>query len=162
VLIAADLISGMAMPRYRGAHMNDGKDKAANVLDRYRAAVFNKNVESMLDLYADNVRVFDAWNVWEYDGALSWRLAIEQWFGSLQDEAVEVGVADVRADEGSDLAFISAVLTYTAVSGKGVALRSIQNRLTWVLTRRDEMWRIVHEHTSAPIGFEDLKAIIQR
>ncbi len=142
--------------------MNDSKDKAANVLDRYRAAVFDKDVEGMLALYADNVRVFDAWNVWEYDGAPAWRLIIEQWFGSLQDEAVEVGMADVRTDEGSDLAFISAVVTYTAVSEKGVALRSMQNRLTWALMRREGTWRIVHEHTSAPIGFEDLKAIIHR
>lgn len=52
--------------------MNDSKDKAANVLDRYRAAVFDKDVEGMLDLYADDVRVFDAWNVWEYDGAPAW------------------------------------------------------------------------------------------
>jgi uncharacterized protein (TIGR02246 family) len=142
--------------------MNDSKDKAANVLDRYRAAVFDKDVEGMLALYADNVHVFDTWNVWEYDGVPAWRSAIEQWFGSLQDEAVEVGVADVRTDEGSDLAFISAVVTYTAVSEKGVALRSIENRLTWVLTRHEETWKIVHEHTSVPVGFEDLKAITRR
>jgi uncharacterized protein (TIGR02246 family) len=142
--------------------MNDSKDAAANVLDRYRAAVFDKDVEGMLALYADDVRVFDAWNVWEYDGAPAWRPAIEQWFGSLQEETVEVDVADVRTDERSDLAFISAAVTYTAVSGRGVALRSMQNRLTWALTQRDGTWRIVHEHTSAPIGFEDLKAITQR
>lgn len=142
--------------------MSDRKDLAANVLDRYRTAVFDKDVEGMLDLYADDVRVFDTWNVWEYDGAPAWRPAIEQWFGSLQEETVEVDVADVRTDERSDLAFISAVVTYTAVSGKGVALRSMQNRLTWALMRREGTWRIVHEHTSVPIGFEDLKAITRR
>lgn len=80
----------------------------------------------------------------------------------MQDETVQVDVADVRTDERSDLARLSAVVTYTAVSEKGAALRSMQNRLTWVLMRRDETWRIVHEHTSAPIDFEDLKAITQR
>lgn len=42
------------------------------------------------------------------------------------------------------------------------SLRSIQNRLTWVLMRREQTWRIVHEHTSAPIGIEDLNAIARR
>lgn len=142
--------------------MNESKDRAANVLDRYRAAVFDKDVDGMLALYADDVRVFDAWNVWEYDSAPAWRPAILQWFGSLQDETVEVGVADVRTDERPDLAFISAVVTYTAVSENGSALRSLQNRLTWVLVPYGETWKIAHEHTSMPVGIEDLGAITRR
>lgn len=142
--------------------MSHGKSEAAKLLDRYRAAVFDKDVEGLLALYTDNVHVFDAWNVWEYDGAPAWRSAFEAWFGSLQDETVQVDVADVRTDEGSDLAFVSAVVTYTAVSGKGAALRSLQNRLTWVLGRREGTWKIVHEHTSVPVDIEDLKAIIRR
>jgi ketosteroid isomerase-like protein len=35
-------------------------------------------------------------------------------------------------------------------------------RVTWSLARRESAWKIVHEHTSAPIGFKDLKAILQR
>jgi hypothetical protein len=38
----------------------------------------------------------------------------------------------------------------------------MQNRLTWALTRREGALKIVHEHTSAPVGFDDLKAILRR
>jgi hypothetical protein len=38
----------------------------------------------------------------------------------------------------------------------------MQNRLSWVLKTGGHVRRIVHEHTSAPMGFEDMKAILQR
>jgi hypothetical protein len=38
----------------------------------------------------------------------------------------------------------------------------MQTRLTWVLRTRGHVLRIVHEHTSAPVGFDDSKAILQR
>jgi hypothetical protein len=36
----------------------------------------------MIALYDDEVRVFDAWGVWVYEGAPVWRKAIERWFMS--------------------------------------------------------------------------------
>ena len=38
----------------------------------------------------------------------------------------------------------------------------MQNRISWVLKTSGHVLRIVHEHTSAPIGFEDTKAILER
>jgi uncharacterized protein (TIGR02246 family) len=142
--------------------MGDIEDQIATVLSRYRMAVFEKDVDGMIALYADDVRVFDAWGVWKYEGASAWREAVEKWFGSLQDETIEVGLEEVRTAGGSDLAVVSAIATFSAVSAKGEELRSMQNRVTWSLARREGAWKIVHEHTSAPIGFEDLKAILQR
>ena len=139
--------------------MSDIEDPAAEALSRYRTAVHNKDVEAMMAPYADDVRVFDAWGVWAYDGAAAWRQAVETWFGSLRDETVRVGWEDVRTEVGSDLAVVSAIATYAAISVNGDQLRSLQNRMTWSLARRENAWKIVHEHSSAPIGLEDLKAI---
>jgi hypothetical protein len=38
----------------------------------------------------------------------------------------------------------------------------MHNRLSWVLRTSGHVLRIAHEHTSAPIGFEDMKAILKR
>ena len=38
----------------------------------------------------------------------------------------------------------------------------MQNRISWVLRTSGHVLRIVHEHTSAPIGFTDMKAMLQR
>ena len=44
----------------------------------------------------------------------------------------------------------------------GAALRAMQNRITWGLRESGHVFRIAHEHTSAPLGFEDSKAILTR
>ena len=70
--------------------------------------------------------------------------------------------SEVRVLAGQPIAVLDAIVTYAAESTKGEALRSMQNRITWVLRETGHVLRIVHEHTSAPIGFEDSKAILTR
>jgi hypothetical protein len=112
-------------------------------------------------LYDTRVRVFDAWGVWSYEGSAAWRRAIEGWFGSLGTEKVKVTFDDVQTSVGRELSLVTAVVTYAGLSAEGQQLRAMQNRLTWGLRATDGL-RIVHEHTSAPIGFSDSKAILQR
>jgi hypothetical protein len=38
----------------------------------------------------------------------------------------------------------------------------MQNRMSWGLKTSGHVLRIFHEHTSAPVGFEDMKAILVR
>jgi hypothetical protein len=57
---------------------------------------------------------------------------------------------------------LSAIVTYAGVSAEGEPLREMQNRLSWALRWTGHVPRIVHEHTSAPIAFDDTKAILRR
>jgi len=129
--------------------------------ERYAMAVSAKDVDALLQLYADDVRVFDAWGVWSYEGDRAWRGAVEGWFSSSGSENLRVTFDDVRAIEEGDLWHASAIVTYSAITAAGDVLRALQNRLTWVL-RPSPSLRIVHEHTSAPIGVDDMKAMLRR
>jgi uncharacterized protein (TIGR02246 family) len=126
------------------------------VLEAYAAAVRAKDVEGFVGLYADDVRTFDLWSEWSYDGKAAFRGMVTEWFGSLpDDEVVAVSFDDVRAQTGSDVAAVSAFTTFAAVAPDGTELRSMNNRLTWVLRKNaDGAWKIAHEHTSAPAGDE--------
>lgn len=134
----------------------------ARILGLYEAAVFKKDVDAFMRLYDPAVRVFDAWGVWSYEGAPAWQRAVEGWFTSLGTERVKVRFEDVHSWPGKDVTSISAIVTYAGHSAEGVQLRAMQNRLTWVLRTVGHVARIVHEHTSAPIGFDDSKAILVR
>ena len=81
---------------------------------------------------------------------------VAEWFGSLpDDEVVAVRFDDVRTQAGEDVAAVNAFTTFAAVSPDGTELRSMNNRLTWVLRKdADGAWKIAHEHTSAPAGDE--------
>ena len=126
------------------------------MLNAYVAAVRAKDVDAFVGLYADDVRNFDLWAEWSYDGKEALRGMVAAWFGSLpDDEVVAVKFDDVRTQAGADVAAVSAFTTFAAESPDGAELRSMSNRLTWILRREaDGDWKIAHEHTSAPAGEE--------
>ena len=142
--------------------MSDTEKALTRIIETYKSAVFAKDVEALMRLYDQKVRVFDAWGVWSYESAESWQRTVESWFNSLGNERVKVTFDDVVLSDARESAIVSAIVTYASVSPEGTTLRSMQNRLTWGLKTSGHVLRIVHEHTSAPIGFEDQKAILQR
>ena len=142
--------------------MSDIEKQVLKALETYKSAVLAKDAETFMHLYDAEVRVFDTWGVWSWEGAAAWRVAVEGWFNSLGSEAVRVTFEDVKVMGEPALASMSCFARYAAISAQGEELRSMQNRMTWVLKTRGHVLRVVHEHTSVPIGFDDTKAIFQR
>ncbi len=133
------------------------------VLERYVAAVRAKDVGSFVALYANDVRVFDMWGAWSYDGAEAWRAMAAEWFGSLGTEQVAVEFEDVNSLVSDDVAVAHAFVTFKGLSADGTVLRAMNNRLTWALQKTpDDGWKIAHEHSSAPADSETGKVQLQR
>ncbi len=142
--------------------MSDMEKQVLRSLETYKSAVLAKNVETFMHLYAPDARVFDAWGIWSYEGAAAWRVAVEGWFSSLGSETCKVMFDDVQIIGDPGIAAMSAIVTYAGISAQGQEIRAMQNRISWVLKLSGHVLRIVHEHTSAPVGFEDAKAILKR
>jgi uncharacterized protein (TIGR02246 family) len=142
--------------------MNEGATDIQAMIDEYAAAVLAKAPSRLTALYAPDVRVFDTWGVWSFDGRKAWGRNLQDWLGSLGEETVEVQFGDVSLARYGETASVNAVVKYRAVDTAGHVIRSMQNRLSWFLTKADGRWFIAHEHTSAPISPENLKAILQR
>lgn len=128
----------------------------------YAAAVWERDVQRFMALYDERARVFDAWGVWQYDSTAAWQIAVEGWFASLGTERVRLTFDETITQGSTAFACASATVTYAGVSAEGKELRSMQSRITWALRTSGHVLRIVHEHTSAPVGFEDMKAILHR
>ena len=142
--------------------MLDIDKSVEKVLGDYAAAVNAKDVAALARLYDPKVRVFDAWGIWSYDGREAWQLAMESWLTSLGTERVKVTFDDVLTSGNAECVIASAIVTYASLSAEGAQLRAMQNRMTWGLRTSGHVLRIIHEHTSAPMGFEDMKAILVR
>ncbi|RYF49806.1 MAG: DUF4440 domain-containing protein [Cytophagaceae bacterium] len=130
----------------------------------YAAAARAKDIDAFCAIYTENVRIFDAWDVWEYNGLNAWREMVTGWFGSLGDESVEVAFEDVRVfpESGDTFAIASAFVTYSGLSADGDPLRSLQGRMTWGISQAGGGWKIVHEHSSSPAIFETGKVSLKR
>ncbi|MBU6299368.1 MAG: nuclear transport factor 2 family protein [Alphaproteobacteria bacterium] len=142
--------------------MSKKESSILQILNIYHTSVFTKNADAFLALYDQNVQVFDMWGAWSYRGIEAWRGAIADWFEKLGSERVVVDFDDVQTMETPDVAVIHTFVTYKALSAQGVELRSMSNRMTLALQKSDGIWKIIHEHTSAPINHETLKATLKR
>lgn len=141
--------------------MSQMNDPFARTLAAYQAAVLAKDAEAFTALYDNDVQVFDMWGAWSLRGIEPWQKMATDWFASLGNETVVVGVADAHSTVGAELVIGHAILTYTGVSAEGKELRSMSNRMTMALKRTGDVWKIIHEHTSAPIDHQTLKAMLQ-
>ena len=130
-------------------------------LAAYQAAVLAKDADAFVAIYADDARIFELWGTWEHDIA-SWREMATGWFAFLGDERSVVEAHDVCTQVSGDMALLTASLTYRAVDVSGQELRSLDNRLSWVLRERGGRWLVVHEHTSVPIAHDSGKGIFTR
>jgi ketosteroid isomerase-like protein len=142
--------------------MNQTPDPFLQVLEAYRAAVLTKDVEAFVTLYDDEVHVFDMWGAWSLRGIKAWRGMATEWFASTGDESVVVDIDQPSSVCLGELAIGHALLTYTAVSADGKRLRSLDNRISVALKKVDGVWKIFHEHTSAPIDPASAKAMLRR
>jgi uncharacterized protein (TIGR02246 family) len=142
--------------------MNEIQKPIMQVLDAYVAAVFAKDVDAFIALYDRDVRIFDMWGRWSYDGLEAWRGMVSEWFGSLGTERVGVVMDDVHIVVSHDLAVAQAFVTFKGLSADGRELRAMQNRLTCALKKVDGAWKILHEHTSSPADFETAKVMLKR
>ena len=142
--------------------MSDIEASAARVIEGYKSAIAARDIAAFMRLYDPAVRVFDAWGIWSYEDVPAWQIAIEGWFASHPTDRLKVVFDDVHSVATPAFTSVTAIVTYAVVSMQGEQLSSLQNRLTWVLKTSGHVLRIIHEHTSFPVGFEDEKAILQR
>lgn len=141
--------------------MSDDHQPIRAALAAYQAAVLAKDVDAFVALYAEDAQIFELWGTWVHDIG-SWREMAKGWFAFLGDQRSVVEAHGVRTQVSGDMAMLTASLTYRAVDPAGQELRSLDNRLSWVLRQRGGRWRVVHEHTSVPLAHEDGKGIVKR
>ena len=138
-------------------------DAIGRLLEEYGESVRAKDVDRFVAIYDDDVRVFDMWGQWAYEGSAAWREMAAEWFASLGSEQVSVEFDEVQKVVGDDVAVADAYVTYKGLSAAGEELRALNNRLTWALRRQpDGKWKVMHEHSSAPVDFETGKVQLQR
>src|SRR5262245_47241197 len=142
--------------------LNKVEAPVTSMVEAYKSTVLAKDVDAHVALYGENARLFDMWGEWSLEGRDAVRAMVAAWFGSLGEDRVAVRMDDLQATAGDDVVAAHAFVTYAAISSEGRELRSMQNRLTWVLCRNAGEWRIIHQHTSAPIDFETMKVSLRR
>lgn len=119
----------------------------------YSQAAWEKDTEMMIGLYHENVVVFDMWEKGYEKGLTSWTNSIVEWLTSLNEERVKVTFEKVEAHEKADIGFAYAIIGFQAISPENNVLRSMKNRISLGFVKNEGIWKVIHQHTSAPINF---------
>lgn len=125
----------------------------------YAQAAWEKDIKTMIGLYDDNVVIFDMWTNGYQISLMEWSNVITDWLSSLGEEKVKVTFEMIDIRESGDLGFGSALITYAAISPDNTILRSMKNRITIGFHKKIDTWKVIHQHTSAPINSK-LEAIL--
>lgn len=113
------------------------------MIDRYTSAVTARDIDALLALYLPDARVFDMMIPWQHTSMESYRELLNLWF---EQASTTPTMSDVRVDEHGDVALITAQLDF-ADQDNALA----PQRLSWLLLREDNDWKILHEHNSVPL-----------
>ena len=78
------------------------------VLEIYKNAVHERNVEKFMSAYASDIHIYDCWGSWECNGKDSWRENVAAWFNGLkeEDEVLQVEFNDLVMEESVNIAFV--------------------------------------------------------
>jgi ketosteroid isomerase-like protein len=133
-----------------------------SLFETYKNAVFQKDIAAFTSIYDENVLVFDMWGQWTYEGLPAWTAMAKDWFASLGTNRDAVDFGDIQVQASGELATATATVKFTAISDTGKELRFLQNRLTWIVQKKGNGWKIIHQHTSTPIDVETMKAILHK
>lgn len=137
-------------------------ETCTTILNSYKKFVEEKNIEGFVSLFSDKAQIFDLWSVWSYNGLQGWKEMASDWLGSLGEEKLGVDFEDIQSKVTSQMAWISCTVRFTAYSSDGARLRSLQNRMTFILELEHELWKITHHHSSAPVDHQTLKVILKK
>jgi ketosteroid isomerase-like protein len=125
----------------------------------YKQFAWEKDINGMIGLYDDHVMIFDMWVQGYQKGLTEWSGVITEWLGSLGEERVNVTFEMIETNEGGDIGFGSALVTYQAIAPDRTVIRSMKNRVTIGFRKENSQWKVIHQHTSCPIT-PNLEAIL--
>jgi len=142
--------------------MTSGITKVQDVLENYKSAVYEKDVEKFLSTYAADVHIYDCWGNWESKGISLWKESVTEWFNGLNEDGylLKVDFNDVSIQENTNIAFVHCAVTFAAFKNNTEdTQRKMTNRFTFGLKKTNDSWLITHEHSSLPIDMQSGKGI---
>jgi len=126
----------------------------------YQKSAWDKDSSAMISLYDEQALIFDMWDQGYISNPSEWSKIIIDWLGSLCEEKVKVEFEMVKIHQSGNVGFATALILFQAISSEGAVLRSMKNRISLGFSKFEDGWKVIHQHTSAPVSSDGLTAIL--
>ena len=137
---------------------NNDEAEIRKLLDHGIRALHDKNIESVMSMYAPEVVSFDIVPPLQYVGADAFRKVWEETFSSFQGP-IGYEIHDLHITVGNDIAFSHSL---NRISG---TLRTGQQTALWLrwtacFRKINGKWLIVHHQNSVPVDLQHGTAVL--
>lgn len=129
-----------------------------SILERYSNAVENADKQALLALYSPKARIFDMTMPWEHRNLETWSDMIQQWFTHIKSTNGGAEASRIETHIADSLVVMTMFMDYYDTNEQG-GRDTMTNRLTWVLEPDGDDWKIIHEHTSAPLTEDEMTPV---
>jgi len=135
----------------------DAKTAIVELLNDKINDIRNKDKESLLLKYADDVTTFDLVQPLQNSSINLLEQRLTEWFNSYKSD-INQEMKELEIYAGEDVAFSFYLLRTYGTSVKGEK-QDMWYRVTTGFKKENDEWKIVHEHFSEPIDMKTGKAI---
>ncbi|PWD50986.1 DUF4440 domain-containing protein [Serinibacter arcticus] len=139
----------------------DPTEAIADIARSYGERAAALDAAAFIALYDDGIVVHDLFSPEPIVGIDVWRAQVDHWFGDVTSEDTNVArIGPLTIHASGDLATAFGRVRYGILGQDGTERYGMWNRLTWVLRRDGDAWRIVHEHTSVSLDAESGQPVL--
>jgi uncharacterized protein (TIGR02246 family) len=134
-------------------------EQIRRLLERYVAACRKGDVKKVLSFYDKDLVVYDMPPPLKYTSKEDFKKSWEKWFSSVFDFPVQYDVIEMSVYTSKDIAFAYGIIYMCGIFKEDKQRVESTIRHTTCLRKKNNKWRIIHDHYSVPIG-EDGKALM--
>ncbi len=131
------------------------------ILNRYSQFVQAKDLAGLLELYSDDVVIFDLMTPFQYVGSRALMSRVSDWFKGYEG-AMTFDFDQLRVHSSETLAVAHALIKCGGVIKGDARMSTMWMRSTMTFMKHEDEWLIIHEHSSEPFDMETGRAITQR
>jgi ketosteroid isomerase-like protein len=131
------------------------------ILNRFSQFVQAKDLAGLLELFSDEVVVFDLQTPFQYVGSRALMSRLSDWFKSY-DRGISYDFDQLRVHSTDSLAVAHALVKCSGVLSGDTRRDEMWMRVTFTFMKTEGDWLIVHQHSSEPFDMETGRVISQR
>lgn len=132
-----------------------------DALNRLSQFIQAKDLAGVMELYADDVVVFDLMTPYQFVGSRALMERVSDWFKGYEG-AISYDFDQLRIHSDESLAVAHALINCSGVIKGDVRHTNMWMRKTFTFMKQNGDWLISHEHSSEPFDMATGRAVSQR
>jgi uncharacterized protein (TIGR02246 family) len=138
---------------------NTGENEIRGWIDRWTKAFSAKDVDSVMELYTEDVVAYDIVPPLQYIGKPAYRADYQQFF-SQYDDNLRVELRDLHVGTSGEIGYATGLEMISGTLKRGQK-SNIWVRFTSLFRKVNGKWLDFHDHVSVPVEIESAKALLE-